>query len=257
MNRRTSDQIDPSGIIVLARTSTDVHMNLAYQDSPMPQSAAPINPLDTVQQQATVLDNDKTVESEKLDMSDQETDHVLVKIANGDSSAVEECVDLYGGLVWSLARRYCRTTADAEDVTQEVFVQLWEQASRFDPGVASEATFVATIARRRLIDHQRRVGRRREEASDDHFDSIDVWTPLNEVELQDDAAKAARCMDGLAKSQREVLVLSISDGCSHKTISQKLAIPLGTVKSHARRALLQLKRCMSQSVVPSVSGSGS
>ena len=77
---------------------------------------------------------------------------ILTRVARGDSAAVRECIDRYGGLVWSLARRFFANTADAEDATQDVFIHLWKSAGAYDPAIASEAVFVTTIARRRLID---------------------------------------------------------------------------------------------------------
>ncbi|MEM9364350.1 MAG: RNA polymerase sigma factor [Planctomycetota bacterium] len=170
---------------------------------------------------------------------------VLERIAAGEASAVDQCLDQFGNLVWSLARRYCVSPTDAEDVTQEIFLQLWQQAERYDSSVASEATFVATIARRRLIDHQRRVSRQRTvSAVEEPALEANEQTPDLRIELSDEAAKATRCMENLSAAQRDVLILSVSDGESHQVISDRLSMPLGTVKSHARRALLQLRRCM-------------
>ena len=68
---------------------------------------------------------------------------ILNRIANGEESAVADCLKTYGGLVWSLARRMLRNPADAEDVVQEIFVDIWKNAERFDPAQSSETTFVA------------------------------------------------------------------------------------------------------------------
>ena len=87
---------------------------------------------------------------------------ILARIAAGDSAAVEECMVEYGGLVWSLARRLSPSNADAEDAVQEIFVELWKNASRFDSAKASEKTFIAMIAKRRLIDRLRHKNRRPE-----------------------------------------------------------------------------------------------
>ena len=81
-------------------------------------------------------------------------------MAAGDPLAVQECLDAYGGLVWSLARRMFQSRDDAEDAVQEIFVDIWRNADRFDPAQASETTFIAMIARRRLIDRLRYSNRR-------------------------------------------------------------------------------------------------
>ncbi|MEL6543477.1 MAG: sigma-70 family RNA polymerase sigma factor [Myxococcota bacterium] len=84
---------------------------------------------------------------------------LLERIAAGDAAAVRACVSTYGGLVWSLARRHLSNEADAEEAVQDAFMSLWKSADRFDPDRAEEATFVAMIARRRIIDRARKRGR--------------------------------------------------------------------------------------------------
>ena len=85
---------------------------------------------------------------------------LLSDIAAGDPAAVDAFLKRYSGTVWGLARRFCGSTEDAEDATQEIFVDVWRSAERYDPTVGSEITFLMTIARRRLIDRARRQGRR-------------------------------------------------------------------------------------------------
>ena len=84
---------------------------------------------------------------------------ILQRVARADAAAVDECLNAYGGLVWSLARRLCRKHEDAEDAVQEIFVEIWRKAEKFDPDVASESTYITMIARRRLIDRFRRRSR--------------------------------------------------------------------------------------------------
>src|SRR5215813_10857739 len=83
---------------------------------------------------------------------------LLARVAGGDPGAVRDCLARYGGLVWSIARRF--EGGDAEDAVQEIFLDLWRSAARFDPQIASEPAFVAMIARRRLIDRRRTRQRR-------------------------------------------------------------------------------------------------
>ena len=84
---------------------------------------------------------------------------ILQRVSQGDQASMSECLDTFGGLVWSLVTRRCPNRSDAEEVVQEVFLDVWKSAHRFDPDVASESTFIAMITRRRLIDRRRKLGR--------------------------------------------------------------------------------------------------
>ncbi|WP_197454583.1 sigma-70 family RNA polymerase sigma factor [Stieleria varia] len=177
-------------------------------------------------------------------MSDNmDTDNpILPRIAAGDEYAVSECLEQFGGLVWSLAKRMC--PADAEDATQEIFIEIWQKASTFDPSRCSEAGFIGMIARRRLIDRLRRLGRNHVTSASDEIIEVASLENVDRVELADEAAKAVDCMEKLSERQQEILTLSIHHGVSQAQISGRLGIPLGTVKSYGRRALIQLRDCM-------------
>lgn len=161
-------------------------------------------------------------------------------MATGDGEATQECLDRHGGLVWSLARRWF-VDAEAEDAVQEVFVDLWKNASRFDASRASEKTFIAMIARRRLIDRLRRTQRRLDvdplpeglgEPSGDQHERI---------EQSAEASIASRVFAGLKPVQRQTLQLSIVQGMSHSEIATATELPLGTVKSHIARGLREVR----------------
>lgn len=166
---------------------------------------------------------------------------LLRRVAAGDSTAVNEVLDRYGGLVWSLARRFCANPSDAEDATQEVFIDLWQSARRFDESLASEATFVAMIARRRLIDRFRRSERRRDTASLVSDVAATGGNPSDRAELLDDVARISDAMTQLRPEQQQVLKMSIYDGLTHDEIARSTGLPLGTVKTHARRGLIQIR----------------
>jgi len=169
------------------------------------------------------------------------TQAILKRIAAGDEKAVPECLDKYGGLVWSIARKLLRNSADAEDVVQEIFVDVWKNAVRFDETKASEITFIAMIARRRLIDKIRHSSRR---ISADSLDDVLVEPSTRSdktLQTNIEAQQAAEAMNTLRPEQQQVLQLSIVEGMSHQEISEATGIPLGTVKTHARRGLLQVR----------------
>jgi len=166
---------------------------------------------------------------------------ILKRIASGDKSAVQECLDTYGGLVWSLARRMSPNSDDAEDAVQEIFIDVWKNAARYDEAQASETTFVAMIARRRLIDRLRKTNRQ------PNIDSLeDVLAEPSggkdtDIQMYVEAKEAAQAMKNLRPEQRQILHLSIVQGFSHQEIADALTMPLGTVKTHARRGLLQVR----------------
>jgi len=144
--------------------------------------------------------------------------------------------------VWALARRF--DVDNAEDAVQEIFLDLWKSSGRFDPTVAAEVTFVAMIARRRLIDRRRLRSRRPEAASVDRLPVI--VDPATGPDVNLDAARAARALDHLRPEQRQVLVMATCQGLSHGEIATQTGIPLGTVKTHVRRGLLAIRASLSR-----------
>jgi RNA polymerase sigma-70 factor (ECF subfamily) len=156
--------------------------------------------------------------------------------------AVRECIERYGGLVWSLARRARVAQDEAEDVVQEIFLDVWRSAGRFDETVASEPTFVAMIARRRLVDLRRQRQRRPE--TEPLIDSQRAVSTLPAPELGAEAAQAARALEQLRPEQRQVLILTACQGLSHEEVAQTTGMPLGTVKAHARRGLLRVREVL-------------
>lgn len=169
------------------------------------------------------------------------TQAILHRIASGDHTAVQDCLSKYGGLVWSIARKMLRNSDDAEDAVQEIFVDVWKNAARFDEKQSSETTFIAMIARRRLIDRIRFLTRR---ISPESLDDI-LLEPFTrsdqDLQMSVEAKEAAQAMRTLRPEQQEVLRLSIIQGMSHQEISDATGMPIGTVKTHARRGLMQVR----------------
>ncbi len=166
---------------------------------------------------------------------------LLARVATGDAEAVRACIARYGGLVWSLARRF--EPHDAEDAVQEIFLDLWKSAARFDPGVASEPAFVTVIARRRLIDRRRSRGRR--PTLEAGLELPVVVDQSNRPDTCAEANQAARALAQLRPEQRQVLMLAACHGLSHHEIASETGLPLGTVKAHARRGLLSIRAALS------------
>ena len=179
---------------------------------------------------------------------------LLRRIAAGDQAAVEEVLERYGGLVWSLARKLSADPADAEDGVQEAFIDVWRAAARFDETLSSEPAFVVMIARRRLIDRARKRGRS-PKTSDLAPDLVltGVDQP-DRLEREDDVAQVATAMRSLGPDQQAVLKLSIFEGLTHAEIARTTGRPLGSVKSLVRRGLMQIREHLRS--VPGIDGRG-
>ena len=169
---------------------------------------------------------------------------ILKRIAAGDAEAVALCIQTYGSLIWSLARRYLNGDADAEDAVQDIFIELWSNAGRFDPSQSSETTFIAMIARRRLIDRIRFAQRRLAPDSLEDVLTEPSSAGNKTIEMAVEARDAFKALSQLRPEQRQVLQLAIVHGMSHQEISDRTGMPLGTVKTHARRGLIQAREIM-------------
>lgn len=166
---------------------------------------------------------------------------ILQRIAAGDPRAVDECLDQYAGLIWWLARRFSPVYADAEDAVQEIHLEIWRCASRFDPQMASETAFIATIAKRRLIDRQRRRSRVLAASPIEEQPPPTSEAAADAVELHEEAERIRSMMGRLRHEERRVLEMSLVEGLTHSEISEATRLPLGTVKTHARRGLNRLR----------------
>ncbi len=167
--------------------------------------------------------------------------NLLAEVATGDSKAFEELTKKYGNLIWSIARRYLSNQAEAEDAVQEIFLALWQSASRFDANKGSEITFIATIARRRLIDGLRKNNKHKILQSIDDSISNDVFQQKSNLEKNAELSLAIGILETLEKKDQELLSLSIYQGYSHVEIAKLLNLPLGTVKTKIRRNLMKIR----------------
>jgi RNA polymerase sigma factor (sigma-70 family) len=169
---------------------------------------------------------------------------ILQRIALGEETAFADCLDKYGKLVWALAKTYLQTIEDAEDAVQEIFFEIWQNAERFDVNKASEITFIATIARRRLIDRVRKYYRTPKTTSIDES----FQTPNNfyedELHRQIEAKKVVKAMNILRPKQKTLMLLTIFEGMSHGDIAKSTGIPLGTVKTCIRTGFSRLRNAL-------------
>ena len=168
------------------------------------------------------------------------TDSILPDIASGVPRAMDLCITQFGGIVWSIVRRYIKDSAEAEDVVQEVFTEVWKKAASFDPTIASESTFIGMIARRRAIDFLRRQGRQ------PGFESLaaaeSFAQPTAEISsIVCDPETVKTSLANLPADTRELFHLFFDAGFTHPEIAEKTGLPLGTVKTRLRRGLIVLR----------------
>jgi RNA polymerase sigma-70 factor (ECF subfamily) len=170
-------------------------------------------------------------------MAPPQAESLIRRLTTGDHKALGEFYDLYAGLVNGLALRILHDRAEAEDVVQEVFVQVWRQATRFDPRRGSPEAWVCTIARSRALDRLRRRTARREDAH---------TAPPGAVALprSDEALAVRKALEGLSPDQRRALELAYYEGLTQSEISERLREPLGTIKTRIRTAMIRLREVL-------------
>lgn len=173
---------------------------------------------------------------------------ILQRVGRGDASAVPECIDTYAPLVMLLARRLLPAAADHDDAVQEVFVEIWRNAPRFDPAIASGRAFVAMLARRRLIDRARREGRRvvGVRGSDEPSLGLRAASPSSETAatIGEEALAATIALDELSTDQQLAIRLCVVDGLSHQQAADRTGQPLGTIKTNLRRGLIRVRELL-------------
>ncbi|UCE85940.1 MAG: sigma-70 family RNA polymerase sigma factor [Deltaproteobacteria bacterium] len=162
-------------------------------------------------------------------------------MAAGDAAAGVESVEVYGDLVWSLARRFSRSESDARDATQDIFRALWDAAPDYDPEDTREPLFVAMTARRLLL--ERRPAESTEPASYPPVERCAAGGDAAEPQLDDseELAPVRHALAELPPERRRALELAVVGGYTHPQIARALDLPLETVQSHIRLGLLRVR----------------
>ncbi|MEU9333686.1 sigma-70 family RNA polymerase sigma factor [Streptomyces sp. NPDC048290] len=173
-------------------------------------------------------------------------DPLLLKVADGDQRAFEELYTLVSGPVFGLVRRVVRDAAQAEEVAQEVLLELWRTAARFDPARGSALSWILTVAHRRAVDRVRsaRAAGEREQrealrTAGPAFDQV-----AEEVEAGLERELVRHCLDRLTDLQRQSVTLAYYDGYTYREVAERLSLPLGTVKTRMRDGLTRLRHCL-------------
>ena len=157
----------------------------------------------------------------------------------GEEAALKEIFDLHGSLVLNICRR--TVGADAEDVMQQVFVAAWKGRTSFDAGKGSLPGWLTGIAKFKAVDHLRAKGRRPQSADREVEDSASQSADVGRVA---DRMLLTHALAELPEERRRVVALAFFEDFTHQEISEHLAMPLGTVKSHVRRGLEALRKTL-------------
>ena len=175
--------------------------------------------------------------------SDEE---LIGRVARGDTAAFEMIYERYARTVYGMVIRVLRDPAQSEEVAQEVLVEVWRTAARFDPDQGSLRAWVVTMARRRAVDRVRTVvsagARELRAAVAGHTPDYDMVSGTVEARLEHERVR--HCLDALTTTQRESVELAFFDGCTHREVSERLDLPLGTVKTRLRDGLIRLRDCL-------------
>jgi RNA polymerase sigma-70 factor, ECF subfamily len=174
-------------------------------------------------------------------MNDADDMGLLARIQSGDQAALPALFDRYGTLIYSVAFRVLKDASEAEDVMQEIFVQIWKNPHTFVSGKGSLAGWLAVVARNRSID----VLRRRRPAEPVELFALPAATNLaREAERDSLLGKIRGVIGRLPEEQRRPLELAFFEGLSHSEIAEKTGDPLGTVKTRIRAALTTIRKAL-------------
>ena len=172
----------------------------------------------------------------------------LAATAAGDRNALQTVYRLTATKLFAVCLRILGERSEAEDVLQEVYMTVWRKAAIFDPALSSPMTWLIAIARNRAIDHLRVHGQNRRMDPIEEAANLADDKPTPEVALQgaQEQAQLQRCLDGLAGHERVALRGAFFDGNTYEELAERMKVPLGTMKSWIRRAMIKLKACLEQ-----------
>jgi len=170
--------------------------------------------------------------------------NLLARVARGDQAAFATVYDRCAAQVYGLVRRVVRDPAQSEEVTQEVMLEVWRTASRFDPYRGSATAWLMTMAHRRAIDRVRSGLAAAQREARAAVAETDYDVVAEEVETRLDAQRVRRCLETLTELQRESVILAYYGGYTYREVAGLLGVAVGTVKTRMRDGLIRLRDCV-------------
>jgi RNA polymerase sigma-70 factor (ECF subfamily) len=168
----------------------------------------------------------------------------LSAVARGDEAAFAVVYDRAASAVLGTVRRILRDPAQSEEVMQEVLLEVWRTAARFDPSAGSAAAWITMLAHRRAVDRVRSEQRAAQRESRAAVAEISYDEVAEAVEASLDRERVRRCLHGLTELQRESVTLAYYGGYSYREVAQLLGVAVGTVKTRMRDGLIRLRDCL-------------
>jgi RNA polymerase sigma-70 factor (ECF subfamily) len=171
---------------------------------------------------------------------------LLRACGRGDQAAFAQLFDASSSRIFGLAVRVVRDPAQAEEVTQEAFLEIWRSSGRFDPAKGSALGWMLTIAHRKAVDRVRsaEAATRRDAAYHRHNQPVDHDSTAEAATVSLEARRVRDAMAGLTRVQREALELAYFGGYTHTEVAEMLDLPLGTAKTRIRDGLIRLRDTM-------------
>ncbi|MFJ1592203.1 sigma-70 family RNA polymerase sigma factor [Kitasatospora albolonga] len=171
---------------------------------------------------------------------------LLVRVARGDQDAFAQVYDAVSGPVLGLVRSILRDPAQSEEVAQEVLVEVWRTAPRFQATRGSAMNWVLTLAHHRAVD---RVRSAEASAAREHRAALLDRTPAfdevsEQVETRLEREQVRRCLRTLSELQRQSVTLAYYRGLTYREVAELLTVPLGTIKTRLRDGLIRLRDCL-------------